>query len=62
MNNVNGDNNVSVWQTLFKITCKDFSLEEEDIAYYRAQVTITENCFEGNISKFLKDQVSIVLN
>ena len=47
-----------MWQTFFKITYKDFSLEEEDIDYYRSQVRIFEKCFEGNISEFLKDQVS----
>ena len=47
-----------MWQTLFKITYKDFSLDKEDIDYYRSQVTVFENCLEGNISKFLKDQVS----
>ena len=57
-NNVNGGNKLSMWQTLFKITYKDFSLDGEDIDYYRSQVTVFENCLEGNISKFLKDQVS----
>ena len=57
-NNVNGGNKLSMWQTLFKITYKDFSLDMEDIDYYRSQVTVFENCLEGNISKFLKDQVS----
>ena len=58
INNENGGNKLSLWQALFKITYKDFSLEEEDIDYYRSQVTIFENCLEGSISKFLKDQVS----
>lgn len=47
-----------MWQTLFKITYKDFSLEEEDIDYYRSHVRIFEKCYEGNISEFWKDQVS----
>ena len=47
-----------MWQTLFKITYKGFSLEEEDTDYYSSQVTIFENCHEGTISKFLKDKVS----
>ena len=57
INNLNRGNKLSMWQTLFKITYKDFSLEEEDIDYYSSQVTIFENCLEGNISKFLKDHV-----
>ena len=58
INNLNRGNKLSMWQTLFKITYKDFSLEEEDIDYYSSQVTIFETCLEGNISKVLKDHVS----
>ena len=58
INNVNIGNKLSMWQTLFKIKHKDFSLDGKDIDYYRSQVTIFENCLERNISKFLQDQVS----
>ena len=58
INNVNRGNKLSMWQTLFKIKHKDFSLDGKDIDYYRSQVTIFENCLERNISKFLQDQVS----
>ena len=47
-----------MWQTLLKITYEGFSLEEEDTDYYRSEVIIFEKCLEGNISEFLKDQVS----
>ena len=50
--------NVSMWQTLLKITYEGFSLEEEDTDYYKSEVIIFEKCLEGNISEFLKDQVS----
>ena len=37
INNVNGGNKLSMQQTFFKITYKDFGVEEEDIRYYRSQ-------------------------
>lgn len=53
-----GGNQFCMWQTLLKISYKDFNLSPEDISYYKSMVTIFENHIEEYILELLKDSVS----